>query len=396
MVRGPAGDDHDPPQFAQLVVGDPDVAELHGVADQAVGDGLRHGVGLLVDLLEHEGLVTALLGGGVVPVDIGDLALERRRRRGVDELGAGSRDRHDFVVADQLDLPRLTQERRDGGCDEALPVADAHHEWALLASRDKQVGVVRGHRDERVVPAELGVRRPDGFHQLAGVVLGDQMGDDLGVGLRREVRASGRQPIAQLGVVLDDPVEDDVDPVGGVEVGVRVLLGHPAVRCPASVADADRRLGIRERDGRAVVGGGGTGGNGVAEEREVPHRAHGLDAPVDEQGDAGRVVAAVLEPLEPAEEQLPAGTATDVSDDPAHSLPPCFGAGNAFLASAGTRTNRAASGGGPGPFRVVRRVTGEAPFGDLGERLFRPDRAPRRRPGAPGRPRTPLCPAPRP
>jgi hypothetical protein len=39
---------------------------------------LRDGVRLLVDLLEHEGLVAALLGLLGVPIDLVDLALERR------------------------------------------------------------------------------------------------------------------------------------------------------------------------------------------------------------------------------------------------------------------------------------------------------------------------------
>ena len=55
---------------------------------QAVGQRLGHGVGLLVDLLEHEGLVAALLGGLVVPVDLVDLALDRAAVDGLDEARA--------------------------------------------------------------------------------------------------------------------------------------------------------------------------------------------------------------------------------------------------------------------------------------------------------------------
>ena len=51
------------------------------VAQRAVGDRLGDGVGLLVDLLEHERLVAALLGGLLVPVDLRDLALELGCRR---------------------------------------------------------------------------------------------------------------------------------------------------------------------------------------------------------------------------------------------------------------------------------------------------------------------------
>ena len=53
------------------------------VGRQAVGDRLGDGVGLLVDLLHHEGRVAALLGGLLVPGDLFGLALDRvaRRRR---------------------------------------------------------------------------------------------------------------------------------------------------------------------------------------------------------------------------------------------------------------------------------------------------------------------------
>ena len=63
----------------QVVV---ELREIHAVrADRAVGDRLRDSVRLLVDLLEHERLEAALLGGVGVPVDLVRLALERRARR---------------------------------------------------------------------------------------------------------------------------------------------------------------------------------------------------------------------------------------------------------------------------------------------------------------------------
>ena len=46
----------------------------------------------------------------------------------------------------------------------------------------------------------------------------------------------------QLEVVLDDAVVDDDDPAVAVAVRMRVLLGRPAVRRPARVADAELAL----------------------------------------------------------------------------------------------------------------------------------------------------------
>jgi hypothetical protein len=78
VVRGPTGDDHDPPHTRQHLVGE--LRELDVIARRPVGDRLGDRVGLLVDLLEHEGVVAALLGGVGVPIDLHRLALEGRAR----------------------------------------------------------------------------------------------------------------------------------------------------------------------------------------------------------------------------------------------------------------------------------------------------------------------------
>ena len=140
---------------------------------------------------------------------------------------------------------RLPQEGGDRGGEERLALADADDQRALLAGADEQVGMVGVHRDEGVVAAEVGEGGADGVGEVAVVVALDQVGDDLGVGLGGEDVALGASSLAQLGVVLDDPVEDDVDVVGAVAVRVGVLLGDAAVRGPAGVGEADRRLAPR-------------------------------------------------------------------------------------------------------------------------------------------------------
>jgi hypothetical protein len=59
-------------------------------------------------------------------------------------------------------------------------------------------------------------------------------------------------------------------------------------------------------------------GDRVGQLREVTDRAHRVDVAVHEQGEAGRVVPAVLEHLEPVQEQFTTGPVADVSDDPTH------------------------------------------------------------------------------
>ena len=66
----------------------------------------------------------------------------------------------------------------------------------------------------------------------------DQVGDDLGIGLRGERATRRPEAVAQGRMVLDDAVVHDGHGADPVRVGI--LIGRPSVRGPAGVADADR------------------------------------------------------------------------------------------------------------------------------------------------------------
>ena len=160
--------------------------------------------------------------------------------------------------------------------------------------------------------AQLVVGDANGFGEVVLVVVRDQVRDHLGVGVGGELGACLEQALAELGVVLDDPVEDDVDPVLRVEVRVRVVLGDRAVGRPAGVCDSRRRLELlRSAAVRAAR-------DRLVQLGEVPDSADRVDPAVHEQRQAGRVVAAVLEHLEPVQQQVTAGPVADVSDDSTH------------------------------------------------------------------------------
>ena len=135
------------------------------------------------------------------------------------------------------------------------------------------------------------------------------MGDDLGVGLRGERVALLDQRVLELAEVLHDPVEDDRDLVLDATCQrVRVLERDLAVRGPARVADPCR-------GSRAVEAGRGLQLVEVADGADV------VEPLVLEQRDAGRVIAAVLETLEPVKEERVRLPGAHVSDDPAHLEP---------------------------------------------------------------------------
>src|SRR6201999_4149981 len=101
-------------------------------------------------------------------------------------------------------------------------------------------------------------------------------------------RATGRELLPQLEVVLDDAVVDDADRPDLVRV--RVLVARPAVGRPPRVADAD---GARRRLLLQLL----------FEVRELAATADDARRSVVIDGDAGRVVAAILELAKAADEE---------------------------------------------------------------------------------------------
>jgi hypothetical protein len=125
------------------------------------------------------------------------------------------------------------------------------------------------------------------------------------------------EALLELGVVLDDPVHDDVDAIGGVVVRMGVLLAHPAMGRPARVTDPGRRDPRRHRDATVVrtVDGG-------TQRAQVADRADGLDLVTGDDRDAGAVIAPVLELLQAGEDEVLNRAPPDVPHDSAHGRRP--------------------------------------------------------------------------
>ncbi len=134
---------------------------------------------------------------------------------------------------------------------EALAFAESEHQRAAQASADEQVGIVEAEGGNAIGALEQRQDALDGLGQIAVEMAGDQVGDDLGIGVAVEDDALLLQLGLEGGVVLDDAVVDDDDAAVAADVRMGVAVGRGAVGGPARVADADAAGG---RLLRQVVG----------------------------------------------------------------------------------------------------------------------------------------------
>ena len=248
--------------------------------------------------------------------------------------GAGRDHRH-FMISEVDNPVGVAGERARIAGDEVLAIANTHHQRAAQAGGHQHVGPVAEEDEQAIGAAELRDRLPHCHHpgRVGGIVGNraarghrpsettiDEVGDHLGVGFRPEDVALRFEAVLDGTVVFDDAVVDDghvgfavtailVRPGGLViatEVRMGVGVGRGAVRGPAGVADADG----------AIRGAGPDEGLQPCEPaRRLEHVEF---ARVGQQGNPGGIVAAVLQPPQPLENQVGGATKPDVSNDAAH------------------------------------------------------------------------------
>ena len=294
--------------FEQLPIGQAEFLEGHLAfvaqpAPECVRDRLRR----LVDLLRHEVREATLLGLADIPLDLDHFRLDGDAADRA-HLRPQLADRHHLAFTQQQDLLRVRDHGGDIGGDEPLLDADADDQWGIEPGTDQEIRIALGEDRHRIGAPELRQRFPHGRHQVALVVLLDQVGDDLGVGLGDEDMAARLQVPAQLGKVLDDPVVDHHDLLVAVGVRVGVDDGRAAMGRPAGVADAEPTLG--HLLGQALDQGVDLGG--------ALHHG-GLAVRLVEDRDPGGVIAAVFQPLEAVHDDGRRRALTQIPDDPAHA-----------------------------------------------------------------------------
>ena len=155
--------------------------------------------------------------------------------------------------------------------------------------------------------ADGGDKRPLGSLGRAVKSAADKMGKHLGVCLGLELVPLRLHLGAQGGVVFDDPVVDEGQLAGAIEVGVGILPGDLPMGGPTGVADA-----------------------GGAADRVLLDGAAEIIDPADFLADGnqsffkggypGGVIATVFQTAEPLQQDGDRLGTTDISDDSAHGM----------------------------------------------------------------------------
>ncbi len=324
VVRRAAAEDLHPLEVARLTRRQVQAAEVRGgeALVEAAGEGAQDGRGLLVDLLAQEVLVpgrVVVRGGGLRGRGLlGDGA--RVEREGGEPARA-----HDgqFAVVEVHDLARVADHGRDVGRGEHLLLADAEDDRAAVARHDDHAGQLAVHNRDAVRADDLVQRAAHRVleAQARGRLRGDQVHEDFGVGLGGEGHAVRLELGAQVVGVLDDAVVHDREPPGLAHVRVRVGVARLAVGGPAGVADSGRAAEAG-RDGRGELG-------------DPPLLLADPEIRLADDRQAGRVIAAVLEPGQPVQQDRGRVLRADVGDDAAHVIP-------RFRSSVGSSVDEAA------------------------------------------------------
>ena len=306
MPARAARGDNDVVDLEQVFLRDVQTTELGEpfFENQSAAHGVFYRGRLLEDFLQHEVRIATALNLLQVPVDARH-GLIADRRVEIEHPVATARHDGDIAVVEIDHVACVRQNSRRVGGDEVLAVTDADQQRAAFSGgHDLVLFVARDHG--KTVRAVALTQRLDycGF-EVAGIRHLDEMGEHFGVGVGLAHVAARFQSRLQGGGILNDAIVHHGDLAVLARVRVRILFGWRTVGGPAGVRDTHRTLRRILRDRRFEPG-------------DLARRAARFHAFAVHDGDARRVVATILEALEPFEQHGGGDAITNVADDSAH------------------------------------------------------------------------------
>ena len=257
-----------------------------------------------MDLLEHEVLVALLLCRDRVPGNPLHRALHRGTRlvENADPLAPQNRA---VAIHREDHIPRVRHDGRHVACRELLAFANAQYQRRGLPRGYDLVRIAAVEHHQRIGATDERDGETHGLVQRPKrtAMLRNQLRRNLRIGLRLKHRAARHQLRPELRVVLDDAVVHQHNVAH--PMGVRVLLNRTPVRRPARVRDAYCPHHRSRHEGPLQVG-------------QFALRPHPdqLLAVVD--GEACRVVAAVLQAPKPLDEDGATRLMANITHNSAH------------------------------------------------------------------------------
>ena len=147
-----------------------------------------------------------------------------------------------FLVLQENDIARMTQQRRDIRCDKPLSVLCADHQRAVVAGAEKSVGFLIADHAQGVASLQHPHGADERTAHVALIEVVEQVGDYLGIRLADEACAGAFQISAQGLVVFNDAVMHHRDAALHIRMGMGVEITWFAMRGPARMTDADHTL----------------------------------------------------------------------------------------------------------------------------------------------------------
>jgi len=305
----------EPPQVGPHWTQALEVGQHHHPAVQvnAPTNGVSDRARLLVNLLEHIVLIAALGGQHRAP-RYGGGHLGYRRAVKAHYLGALARHHRYLAILQEHHPLGVVQNGGHVRSDERLSFAQANDHGASIpqARCHEALRLPGAHHHHSTRPLQVGQGASHGgseLHLTAPVVSRDKVGDHLGVGLRGKGHPFVHKPPFELAIVLHDAVVNDDN--GAIAIGVRVcvMFGDAAVGCPTGVPHA--RMPMK---GRSL--------QELEQVLQLADAAATLDALLRQNGDARRVIAAVLEPFQALNDDAGRIARAEVSHNATHGGSP--------------------------------------------------------------------------
>jgi hypothetical protein len=153
------------------------------------------------------------------------------------EMDAVPGQHRHVAVGQEEHVASVAQNRRNIRRHEILAVSQSHHHRRPRSRGHNLIRILARDHAQREHSRQLPHRVAYGILQVAVVVLLHQVRDHFRVRLGAELVAFFHQLMLQRQIIFDDTVVHHHDVAMAVAMRMRVLLGRPPVRGPASMPD---------------------------------------------------------------------------------------------------------------------------------------------------------------